>query len=119
MPARPCPKFLFRLLIFFAAAISFSTEPAYAVSLIDPLAVKQAPSPGADSVKTHLVHTLTVLDEPKYPDHFAHFNYANPNAPKEGTIHTAEVGTFDNLAPFIIARPVAATKGGYPVAVRI
>jgi microcin C transport system substrate-binding protein len=104
MPAKPCPKFLFRVFLFFAAAISFSTEPAYAISLIDPLPVKQAPSPNADSVKTHLVHTLTVLDEPKYPDHFAHFNYANPNAPKGGTIHTAEVGTFNNLAPFIIQR---------------
>ena len=42
------------------------------------------------------------MDTPRYPDDFHHFNYADPDTPKRGTLRTAEVGTFHNLAPFIL-----------------
>lgn len=38
----------------------------------------------------------------KYPTDFKHFDYANPNAKKGGTIKFATVGSFDSLNPFIL-----------------
>ena len=47
-------------------------------------------------------HALTLYDEkPKYPANFQHFEYANPDAPKGGTLRQAGFGGFDSLNPFI------------------
>lgn len=47
-------------------------------------------------------HALTLYDEkPKYPANFSHFDYANPEAPKGGTLRQAGFGSFDSLNPFI------------------
>lgn len=47
-------------------------------------------------------HALTLYDEkPKYPANFSHFDYANPDAPKGGTLRQAGFGSFDSLNPFI------------------
>ena len=96
-------RVVFRLLLLlFAVAASLSATPAYSVVPADPFPPKEAPGPSSEGPKTHILHALTVLDAPRYPDNFNHFNYVNPNAPKRGTLRTAEVGTFHNLAPFII-----------------
>lgn len=43
------------------------------------------------------------LGEPaKYKDHFTHFDYANPDAPKGGLLRSYALGTFDSLNPFIL-----------------
>lgn len=47
-------------------------------------------------------HAIAMHGEPKYPAGFNHFDYVNPNAPKGGMLRRAEVGTFDNLNPFLI-----------------
>src|ERR1700722_10771858 len=39
---------------------------------------------------------------PKYPADYKHFDYVNPNAPKGGSARFGDVGTFDNLNPFIL-----------------
>lgn len=47
---------------------------------------------------------LTVYGEPaKYPAGFSHFDYANPNAPKGGSLRRSalEVGRFDHVLPYI------------------
>ncbi|MBB3104523.1 microcin C transport system substrate-binding protein [Azomonas macrocytogenes] len=47
-------------------------------------------------------HALTLYDEaPKYPADFQHFDYANPDAPKGGTLRQAGNDSFDTLNPFI------------------
>lgn len=47
-------------------------------------------------------HALTLYgEEPKYPANFHHFDYANPDAPKGGTLRQAGFGSFDSLNPFI------------------
>lgn len=47
-------------------------------------------------------HALTLYGEaPKYPADFQHFDYANPGAPKGGTLRQAGFGSFDSLNPFI------------------
>ncbi|MEJ2640229.1 MAG: extracellular solute-binding protein [Desulfosarcinaceae bacterium] len=57
------------------------------------------------------VHGLAMTGAPKYPADFSHFDYANPQAPKGGSIHLAAVGTFDSLNPFIIKGVPAAGIG--------
>ena len=47
---------------------------------------------------------LTVYGEPaKYPAGFSHFDYANPNAPKGGSLRRSaiEIGRFDHVLPYI------------------
>ncbi len=45
---------------------------------------------------------LALHGEPKRPENFTHFDYANPNAPKGGSIWLGATGTYDNFNPFII-----------------
>ncbi len=47
-------------------------------------------------------HALTLYEAPKYPPGFSHFEYVNPNAPKQGNVKLAESGTFDSLNTFIL-----------------
>lgn len=56
-------------------------------------------------------HGLAMTGAPKYPADFSHFEYANPQAPKGGSIHLSAMGTFDSLNPFIIKGVPAAGIG--------
>ncbi|MGD9537347.1 MAG: extracellular solute-binding protein [Alphaproteobacteria bacterium] len=47
-------------------------------------------------------HGLSLFGELKYGADFAHFDYANPEAPKGGTYSRGLEGTFDSLNPFIL-----------------
>jgi microcin C transport system substrate-binding protein len=42
-------------------------------------------------------HGSVLLDEPKYPSGFKHFDYVNPNAPKGGLVRLGAQGTFDSF----------------------
>jgi microcin C transport system substrate-binding protein len=42
-------------------------------------------------------HATSLVDEPKYPEGFPHFEYVNPDAPNGGIVRLSETGTFDNL----------------------
>ena len=53
-------------------------------------------------------HAIAMLSQPKYGPDFTHFDYANPNAPKGGTISELAIGTFDTLNPFVIKGVPAA-----------
>lgn len=49
-------------------------------------------------------HALTVYGEaPRYPQHFSHFQYTNPDAPKGGSLRRSaiEIGQFDHILPYI------------------
>lgn len=46
-------------------------------------------------------HGIAYFGEPRYPKGFPHFDYANPDAPKGGKISIANIGTFNNLHPFV------------------
>lgn len=54
------------------------------------------------SAADHAVHAIAMHGAPRYPANFRHLDYVNPDAPKGGMIRRAEVGTFDNLNPFLI-----------------
>jgi microcin C transport system substrate-binding protein len=46
---------------------------------------------------------MSLFGDPlKYPPNFTHFDYVNPDAPKGGSVRFGDLGTFDNLNPFIL-----------------
>ncbi len=53
-------------------------------------------------------HAIAMHGQPLYPASFAHYDYVNPDAPKGGNVRRAEVGTFDNLNPFLITGRVTS-----------
>jgi len=62
--------------------------------------------PLANEVSTS--HAVSTYGDIKYPKYFRHFDYVNPNAPKGGEIVLPEIGSFDNLNPFILKGRAAA-----------
>ena len=48
-------------------------------------------------------HGIAMHGEPAYAADFAHFSYAESNAPKGGTVTLAVLGTFDSTNPLIIS----------------
>ncbi len=51
--------------------------------------------------KVTVAHAMAMHGQPKYGADFKHFDYVNPNAPKEGTVRLGVRGTFDNFNGFI------------------
>jgi microcin C transport system substrate-binding protein len=49
-----------------------------------------------------IASSIAMHGETKYKDGFLHFDYANPDAKKGGTLRLSAVGTFDSLNPFIV-----------------
>lgn len=64
-----------------------------------------SPSLGAEPVWRH---ATAMIDEPKYPEGFAHFDYVNPDAPKGGTLRLSQEGTFDSFNPVLAKGELAA-----------
>lgn len=50
----------------------------------------------------HKTHAISMFGDVKYGPDFKHFEYANPNAPKGGTVRMAALGTYDNLNQFVL-----------------
>jgi microcin C transport system substrate-binding protein len=48
------------------------------------------------------IYGLSLLGNLKYGPGFTHFDYADPQAPKGGTLRLSAIGTFDTLNPFVI-----------------
>ncbi len=53
-------------------------------------------------------YAIALHGEPKYAKDFKHLDYANPDAPKGGTLKQHVIGTFDSLNPFIVKGKPAA-----------
>jgi microcin C transport system substrate-binding protein len=52
---------------------------------------------------THKSYAISMFGDVKYGSDFKHFDYANPNAPKGGTVKMASpFGTYDNLNQFVL-----------------
>jgi microcin C transport system substrate-binding protein len=56
-------------------------------------------------------HGYSVFDDLKYSKDFTHVDYANPDAPKGGTIKFYGLGGFDSLNPFILKGDKATGLG--------
>lgn len=55
----------------------------------------------AAPVQPPLRHAISLYGEPKYGPDFSHFGYANPAAPKGGSLKQGVLGYFDSLVPYI------------------
>lgn len=102
------PSILFSKFSFiFIFCFSFLATSAHSTPEKKPADTK----PEAKPVKVIKSHGLSLLGTPlKYDEDFKHFDYVNAKAPKGGTLKLHEVGTFDNLNPYIIkGRPGAST----------
>ncbi len=60
------------------------------------------------SVQAEPRHGIAMHGEPAYPAGFAHFAYADPAAPKGGTVTLGVHGSFDSTNPLIISGVAAA-----------
>ncbi len=65
----------------------------------------------AEDVKTIKSHGLSLAGPLKYGPDYTHLEYANPDAPKGGSIRLSAEGGFDNLNPYI-ARGQSASGVG-------
>jgi microcin C transport system substrate-binding protein len=60
---------------------------------------------GALAGAAHARPSIAQYDEPKYPDNFTHFAYADPNAPTDGKLNFEnynEFQSYDSLNPFLV-----------------
>ena len=56
-------------------------------------------------------HGIAMHGEPALPADYTHFPYANPDAPKGGSITYGVVGTFDSLNPFVLKSMRTTARG--------
>jgi microcin C transport system substrate-binding protein len=54
---------------------------------------------------------VSLFGELKYGPEFKNFDYANPNAPKGGTMKFSAIGTYDTLNPYVVKGVPAAGIG--------
>jgi len=53
-------------------------------------------------VNSHAVPSMGMGYAPKYPASYKHFDYVNPEAPKQGSLTMMGLGTFDSLNPYLL-----------------
>jgi peptide/nickel transport system substrate-binding protein/microcin C transport system substrate-binding protein len=102
---------LVRLAALAAAAMLF-TAPGVAASEVEPAS---AATPASAPAPARWVHAYAAFGEPKYPRGFAHFGYADPDAPKGGTLYLRNPdrrSSFDKFNPFTV-------RGNAPAGVTI
>ena len=56
-------------------------------------------------------HAITMYGEPALPADYTHLSYANPDAPKGGTLTHGVIGTYDSLNPFILNSMRTTARG--------
>ncbi|WP_422137953.1 extracellular solute-binding protein [Endozoicomonas sp. ALC020] len=57
-------------------------------------------------------HAISLIGTPKYPADFQHFSYVNPDAPRQGKVRLAVLGTYDTF-DLLSSKGVPAAVGGY------
>ena len=66
------------------------------------LAAGFATGPAAAADDGEWLHATSLVDKPRYPPDFTHFNYVNPDAPKGGVVRmSGSSPTFDTLNPIL------------------
>lgn len=59
------------------------------------------------------ITSSSLIGTSKYADGFAHYDHANPDAPKGGSVNMAAQGTFDSFNPYVIRGTAAAGLAGF------
>ncbi len=65
----------------------------------------------AGVVRAEPLHGIAMHGQPALPPGYAHFSYANPDAPKGGKITYGVVGAFDSLNPFVLKSMRTTARG--------
>lgn len=60
------------------------------------------PRPSAWAEASAASHALSLYGDVKYPPGFTHVDYVNPDAPRGGSVRFGDLGTFDNVNPYIL-----------------
>ncbi|NKD55096.1 MULTISPECIES: extracellular solute-binding protein [unclassified Haematospirillum] len=84
------------------------------LALVTGIAAPSGATEHTSSRKASPTHALAMHGAPKYPEHFQHFDYVNPDAPKGGILRMTHAYAFNSLNPFImkgIAAPGLAPLG--------
>ncbi len=68
-------------------------------------------TPPAGAGEPEPAHGIAMHGDLKYGPDFTHFDYADPDAPKGGTVTFSAIGTFDSLNPYILKGVPAAGLG--------
>ena len=63
------------------------------------------------SAKTEPKHGIAMHGEPALSADYTHFEYAKPDAPQNGSITYAVVGSFDSLNPFVLKSMRSTARG--------
>ncbi|MFC6672408.1 extracellular solute-binding protein [Marinobacterium aestuariivivens] len=71
-------------------------------ALLNAWLVATGPALAETSQAPETRHGIAMHGDLKYPAGFGHFDYANPDAPKGGTLKQWALGTFDSFNPHII-----------------
>jgi microcin C transport system substrate-binding protein len=66
---------------------------------------------GATALAAAGSYGISLFGELKYGPDFQNFEYANPNAPKGGTMRLSAIGTYDTLNPYVVKGVPAAGIG--------
>jgi microcin C transport system substrate-binding protein len=64
--------------------------------------VAQVASVRSLAAEPRRAHAIAMHGEPKYGPDYAHFDYANPNAPRGGSIVLGAFGSYDTFHPFVL-----------------
>ena len=83
-------------ILFISFLFVFSAYPLAAQDILE------SPSLSDEKVNNPIKFGLAMHGEPKYDETDTHLDYANPDAPKGGTIKYAAIGTFDTVNPYSI-----------------
>ncbi|MCC7274352.1 MAG: ABC transporter substrate-binding protein [Alphaproteobacteria bacterium] len=81
---------------------------ARALAIIAVIAAAAPPAARADETPRH---GLSMFGDLKYPPNFRNFEYADPKAPKGGTVRLSAIGTYDTLNPFTLKGVAGAGAG--------
>lgn len=67
----------------------------------------------ASAAQAEPSHGIAMHGEPAHPPGFSSLGYANPQAPKGGSVTFAQLGSFDSLNPFIVKGVAGAGMRDY------
>lgn len=98
--------------IAFVGALPAMAETPIGLTEAERACLLAAAPPSAPKTGVIRSHAIAMHGSPKYPADFTHFDYANPDAPKGGTLRLASEGSFDSFNPFI-PKGDAADPGVY------
>ena len=110
----PPPSRIARALGAGAWTLAAALAPAHAQDAPDPglaCALAAATASAAADRGVAGAHALSIHGDVKYGPDFAHFDYADPDAPKGGAVTLAAIGTYDSFNGFILKGVSAASLG--------